>query len=374
MSIEFIKPINGDVLFEVADGELAHGVLYADICVMANPESNITINGVNAQICDDGFFHARVGLDGYRNTVTAVDETTGETSTITLFFFKGGYKTYRMGVDDVIRCFENIYNHRDEYTSIFDDPFLKVYKDVHDAYGTHVHMHIYYETVDGKFNLSMFPDKYKDEFKANSDWLRFSFHSLADQPASPYKNATYEQVIREGELVEREIIRFAGAEVMDSVTSQHWADSNLEGTRAFRDLGFKVIDGYFIFDDEGNPMVSYYLNADQARHAHERDFWVDTEEDIIFVKDDIILNEPFYSLEDIDAELDKLKMAEDHCFMYLLIHEQYFYEDFEVYEPDYRERVFRGVEWCVKNGYRSSWIGDFAFENKGDNIWQRTKK
>ncbi len=358
--ITFIKPIDGDVLFENADGIVKGKYLYTDILVSAPKQSEVTVNGIKATETESGIYCASVPLDSYRNTVEAV--CNGETEKAVLFWFKGGYKTYRLGIDDVIRCFENIYKHQNEYTSIFDDPFLKVYYDVHKQYGTHVHMHIYYQNDDGSFNLSMFPDKYKDEFRANSDWLRFSFHSLTDKPDSPYKNATYEQVMREGRMVESEILRFAGAEVMDHVTSQHWADSNIYGTRAFRALGFKVIDGYFIFDDEGNPMVSYYLNAEQARHAHTRDFWVDTKEDIIFVKDDIILNEPFYSLEDIDAELDKLKASEDHSFMYLLIHEQYFYEDYEVYEPDYRDRVFRGVKWCVDNGYRSSWISDFALE------------
>lgn len=362
MNISFVKPIDGDVLFENADGIEKDGVLYTDICVSAPEGIDIVINGVNAEVCEDGSYHANIPLDAYRNTVEAVCNDSGEKADMVLFWFRGGYKTYRLGVDDVIRCFENIYRHAEEYDSIFDDPFLKVYKDVHDAYGTHVHMHIYYENDDGTFNLSMFPDKYKEEFKANSNWLRFSFHSLKDKPDSPYKHATYEQVMREGRMVEREILRFAGAEVMDHVTSQHWADSNIYGTRAFRNLGFKVIDGYFIFDDDGNPMVSYYLNAEQARHAHTRDFWVDTKEDIIFVKDDIILNEPFYSLEDIDTELDKLAKCEDNSFMYLLIHEQYFYEDYEVYEPDYRERIFRGVQWCVEHGYRSSWISDFALE------------
>ena len=54
--------------------------------------------------------------------------------------------------------------------------------------------------------------------------------------------------------------------------------------------------------------------------------------------------------------------AEDHAFMYLLIHEQYFYPHYEAYEPDYRDRVFRGVQWCEEHGYRSSWISDFAFD------------
>ncbi len=358
--INWIKPIDGDVLFEVADGTVEGDFLMTDILVSAPAGNEVFINGVKAIEEEDGRYRATIGLDAYRNRVEAVCD--GETETITLFWFRGGYKTYRLGVDDVIWCLENIYHHQDEYTSIFDDPFLKLYYDIHQEFGTHVHMHIYYQNDDGSFNLTMFPDKYKEEFKANSDWLRFSFHSLKDQPGSPYKNAPYDLVMREGRMVEKEILRFAGPEVMDHVTSQHFANSALPGTRAFRNLGFKVLDGYFIFDKNGEPSISYYLNKEQAAHAASRDFWVDTQEDIIFVKDDIILNEPFYSIEDIGKVLDEAATKEDHCFVYLLIHEQYFYEHFSIYEPDYRERIRAGVKWCVENGYRSSWISDFALE------------
>ena len=48
--------------------------------------------------------------------------------------------------------------------------------------------------------------------------------------------------------------------------------------------------------------------------------------------------------------------------MYLLIHEQYFYEDYSDYEADYRERVFRTVKWCHDNGYRPATITSVAFE------------
>lgn len=359
--MKWVKPIDGDVLFEVADGKVDGEFLMTDIVVSAPEGYDITIHGVPAEYMGDGQYKATIGLDAYRNRVEAVCD--GELwDTITLFWFRGGYKTYRMGVDDVIWCLENIYRHQDEYTSIFQDPFLKLYYDLHQEFGTHVHMHIYYQTVDGSFNLTMFPDKYKEEFRANAHWLRFSFHSLKDYPDSPYKNAPYELVMKEGRMVEKEILRFAGPEVMDHVTSQHFADSALPGTRAFRNLGFKVLDGYFEFDKNGDPSVSYYLNKEQATHAARHDFWVDTKEDIIFVKDDIILNDPKYSLEDIDAFLEETTTEGNQSFVYLLIHEQYFYEHYHQYEPDYRERVFQGVKWCVEHGYRSSWISDFAFE------------
>ena len=359
--MRFIKPIDGDVLLEVIDGQKAENGLLAKITVSAPAGRAIRINGVKAAE-QDGVYTADVLLDSYRNTLEAVDEVTGDLISVVVYWFKDAYRGYRLGVDDVIWCFENIYRHKDTYTSIFDDPFLRLFRDLHEQYGTYVHMHVYYENDDGSFNLSMFPDKYKPEFQANGHWLKFTFHARADKPDSPYLNASYEQVMEEGRQVEREIRRFAGKEVMSNVTSQHWANSNLHATRGFRNLGFRCIDAYFIFDEEGNPEISYYLNKEQATHATGRDFWVDNREDLIFVKDDIIINE--IELADIDGYMDAILPTENHGFLYLLIHEQYFYEHYFNYEPDYRERIFTTVDWCHRNGYRPVRISDVAFEER----------
>ena len=357
--MKFLTPIDGDVLFSHADGELLGDKLKTVISVSAPKGKSIEINGVTAKE-EDGVYTAEICIDAYRNTVEAIDTKSGEAEKIVIYWFRKGYKTYRLGVDDVIRCFENIYNHRDEYTSIFDDPFLSLYRELHEKYGTFVHMHVYYETDDKKFNLSMFPDKYKEEFQANGDWLKFTFHARADHPDSPYKFATYEQVMEDGKMVEKELLRFAGREVMSNVTSEHWADSNRRATRGFRNLGFRCIDAYFLFDENGDPYVAYYLDHEQTAHAAKRDFWVDNTEDIIFVKDDIIINE--VDLDKIDGYMEEISNQQNNCFHYLLIHEQYFYEDYPAYEPDYKERIFKTVEWCHKNGYTPSTISSIAFE------------
>lgn len=359
--MKFLRPIDGDVLFTHADGEPYENGIVTEISVSAPCGRNILING-NSTTEKDGVYTAKVYLDAYRNAVEVVDADTNESLTMTIFWFKNGYKTYRFGVDDVIRCFQNIYEHQDEYTSIFDDPYLKIYKELHEKYNTYVHMHIYYETDDKKFNLTMFPDKYKSEFQANGEWLKFTFHARADHPDSPYKHASYELVMKEGRQVEKEILRFAGKEVTSNVTSQHWADSNLWATRAFRNLGFRCIDGYFQFDENGDPYVSYYLDKEQTAHAATRDFWVDNKEDIIFVKDDIVINE--VELDKIDEYMEDISSKENHCFHYLLIHEQYFYEDFYMYEKDYKERIFKTVDWCHRHGYKPATITSVAFEER----------
>jgi hypothetical protein len=39
--------------------------------------------------------------------------------------------------------------------------------------------------------------------------------------------------------------------------------------------------------------------------------------------------------------------------MELMIHEQYFYSDYRAYEPDYRQRVERALDWVTQHGYKS---------------------
>ena len=357
--MKFLRPIDGDVLFCVADGTATEAGLLTAVSLSAPPKSNILVNGQPA--CEaDGVYTCRILLDAYRNTVEAVNTDTGEMISMVIYWFRNGYRTYRLGVDDVIWTLENIWRNRDVYTSIFDDPFMSMLKELHDQYGTPVHMHIYYENDDGSFNLSMFPDKYKEEFRANGCWLKLTFHALKDKPDSPYKNASYEQVMEEGRLVEREILRFAGPEAMSNITSQHWANSNLHATRAFRNLGYRCIDAYFTFDEQGEPTISYYLNKEQASHATTRDFWVDNKEDIIFVKDDIIIDT--VPLKDIDAHMQAITDAQGHAFHYLLVHEEYFYPHYFNYQPDYRERVFAAVDFCHRNGYRPATLTEIALE------------
>ena len=41
-----------------------------------------------------------------------------------------------------------------------------------------------------------------------------------------------------------------------------------------------------------------------------------------------------------------------------MIHEQYFYPDYQAYIPNYKERIFAGVQWCVDHGYKPCFSGD----------------
>ena len=164
--MKFIRPIDGDVLFSFADGTVEDGKLLAEVVVSAPQGQTILINGKQARE-NNGTYTVEIPLSSYCNTIEAVNTQTNQRQEMMIYWFRDGYRTYRFAVDDVIRTFENIWRNQESYGSIFDDPFMSIFRDLHQQYGTLIHMHIYYETDDGSFNLSMFPEKYKEEFKEN---------------------------------------------------------------------------------------------------------------------------------------------------------------------------------------------------------------
>ena len=121
--MKFLRPIDGDVLFPVADGiETADG-LQTKVTVSAPAGRKLRINGIPAAE-ESGVYTAQILVDAYRNHVECLDTESGETVSMVVYWFQNGYRTYRLGVDDVIWCLENIWRNQDTYTSIFDDPFL----------------------------------------------------------------------------------------------------------------------------------------------------------------------------------------------------------------------------------------------------------
>ena len=82
-------------------------------------------------------------------------------------------------IDDVIWLFRDL--TRQAPKSIFDNAFMKMLKNAHDKYGLKVQLNVFYRTDfyygNDEFTLADMTDAYKAEWDANSDWIRFGFHS-----------------------------------------------------------------------------------------------------------------------------------------------------------------------------------------------------
>jgi len=353
--VKIISHIDGDML-TANDGLVKDGSLLIKVMISAPRNLIIKVNG-NQAIYDGEYFTSDVLLNKYENKITVTARKTSSSQVIRVYWLNDILGKYRFSLDDNIWFLKDINNNSGTYRSIFNNMYLGFLKQVHDTFGTKIHVNIYYQT-DG-FNLSQMTAKYRSEWKDNADWLHLSFHALQNDPDRPYITAGYDEVRRDCEMVKEQISRFAGEEVMGPVTTLHWGAATIDGCRALRDCGYKALAGYFVVEKEKEP-VSYYLSEDKKLNLSKRIAWKDTSEDIIFSRINIVINS--YKLDEIVPYLNAIKNDPHRsAFMEVMIHEQYFHPTYVAYQPDFREKVIKTIRWVTDNGYKPAFLNEVLF-------------
>ena len=173
-AIHFEFPLDGDVLLDGVDGAPSEGCLTVAARVAGG--DSVSVNGVAARREGEAWV-CPVSLKPGRNTLIA--RSGSDEARVRALYWPGACGRYRFTVDDCIRCFEDLNAH--DYASIFENPYLALWKRAHDLYGSRVHINAFERSVDGAFDLSMMTDRYRDEFIRNSDWLSITFHSVEDR-------------------------------------------------------------------------------------------------------------------------------------------------------------------------------------------------
>lgn len=357
--IDFIFPDDG-VMLTNATGTPTENGIKIKVCLDASSGRRMTLNGEPMEETRFGIYTHSVELSSYKTPLVARDEDSKEVCVIDVYYLKKAYKKYRFSLDDNIRFLLNLTKNKDVYSSMFEDPYLSVLKKIHDAYGSKFHVNIYYETpMFGGFNLTDMTDKYKDEWKANSDWLRLSFHANADKPDRPYAHVSYEQMRFEAERVHKEILRFAGKEAFaGTVTTVHWGDCSVEGARALRDLGYRAFVSVYDKTTRGTD-IRMYLDSEKCEILRKYGFYYDKDEDVCHFKYNASVQH--IRPEEIEAQFDANTIEHpDFLFMDICLHEQYFYPDYppHTHQPNYLEKFERSAKWCQEHGYKPMFMDE----------------
>ena len=362
--MHFIFPDDG-VMLTNATGERTECGIRITARLDTASGKRITLNGIPMKDESYGVYSCPVELSSYKTELLAKDEESGRECKIDVYYLKNAYKKYRFSLDDNIWFLQNLTLHKDEYASMFEDPYLALLKKIHDLHGSKFHVNVYYETPrNGGFNLTQMTDKYKAEWKANSDWLRLSFHANADAPARPYAHTDYDQAYFECERVHREILRFAGKEALASyVTTVHCGDCTLESARAFRDLGYRAFLSSYKKTESGID-IRMYLDSEKCEILRQYGFWYDKEEDIIHFKYNGGIQH--ITPEQIGPRLDQQEVdTPNYLFKEICLHEQYFYEEFFLHQKNYFEKLDTSAKWCKFHGYEPTFMDEiFEFEAK----------
>lgn len=248
-------------------------------------------------------------------------------------------KTFCFTVDDNIRFLKEL--ALSPKPSLFDHPYPAMYRELHKHFGVKVQLNLFYEMPG--FDLSRFPDRYREEFAANAHWLKLSFHSQLEN-VKPYEFSGYAEVRSHCEAVHREILRFAGPDSLGKTTTVHYCRTTPEGLRAMKDCGMAGLLGLFGTDEE--PRISYSAPEElgaQIRHGAVIPF-----DGVALGSIDMVINN--VALEDIIPGLSVLLPRDQ---LRVMIHEQYFYPDYDRYQPEFAQKLATCFAWLGQQGYQS---------------------
>ena len=300
-------------------------------------------------------------------------------------------------IDDTVWVFRDL--ARQKPASLFDNPFIKMLKTAHEKYGVKVQLNLFYRTDYAygydEFSLAEMPDTYKAEFEAASDWLKMAFHAKEEFPDYPHINADYEDIKRLFKDIEREVFRFAGEKSFTYATCPHWLPVSKDGIKALRDCGVKLMDATHsdsVEDYNGDPNSLPYGHAFRLLQNRKPETKVFTRESrdvaiarsacgynhllttnpaalakdfsVHYDKETDMLFKTFFSTclnltpyEEFDEEFAPLLGNE---YIGICDHEEYFYEDYAAYQPDYADKIYKMGEILKNNGYEFFFMEELA--------------
>ena len=253
-------------------------------------------------------------------------------------------KRFCFTVDDNIRFLKEITEKN--YKSIFDHPYLAMYKRLHEEFGLKVQLNLFYR-MEG-FALSQMSSAYYSEWEQNSHWLKMSFHSDYEN-VKPYEISGYDEVYQDCNKVNAQIIRFASPAALAKTTTIHYCLATEAGIKALTEQ--KVLGLLGLFGNEKAPRTSYGIeekNAEKIRNGETLRIG-----EISYSAIDIILNS--FSKENILEQLANI--AGRNCIK-VMIHEQYYYSDYGKYQPDFEEKLRATFSFLRGHGHKSSFFED----------------
>ena len=185
----------------------------------------VKVNGVPA-VMDGRNFSAEIELTQKVNPVTASVMTPYGvySQELSLLWDKKSFRRVNCYIDDHSFVFTEL--TRQKPKRAFDHFYLAGLKKIHDESGLKVTLNAFYRNDHDKagYLLNEMPDIWKSEFEDNADWLKFSFHSYSEFPDRPYLESSAEEIGKDYDLVQNEIIRFAGEKAFIPPIVIHWAN------------------------------------------------------------------------------------------------------------------------------------------------------
>lgn len=289
-----------------------------------------------------------------------------KTARTRVIWLKDSCPRYRFQVDDNSFFTRDI--HEKNYKSLFDSPYLGMFRDFRKKYGVKVVLNLFYSTPKEDFNLSQLSDKYKSEWQDNAHWLKLAFHARNEFPGHPFLSRTPQQLREDIELIEGQIKRFAGDKAYTRTALLHFGTIRPASLAVLIEKGWRTLSGscWPLRGQQGNVHIAQYQVPEHAiRYVDEHDAWYNFDNGLLFSKIDLCCNRT--PLKDT---LPTLQQAYDNPntreVMDLATHEQYFWPFYKNYMPDHAQRLDCAFRFVSERGYKAVFPEEDGFERVRD--------
>lgn len=144
---------------------------------------------------------------------------------------------YHFSIDDV---FDSLIDATDRGIPLFEQPMFALLKEMHDTYGTHVGLNLFFQKeIDGKIRSLTEVRDLHAELITGGGWLKFAPHAL-DFDTAPYDQQPSEQ-IKTFDCIYDEIDRFAGKEFYARWIRLHYYSESYELAAYFTSRGVQAL-------------------------------------------------------------------------------------------------------------------------------------
>ena len=337
----------GDLVASVRNSgtfDLPKGYLYTIIFAITSagaPDAALTQENVNTYFNVDIIHYS---LDYASKSITLDKLSDGTVKALSAH----PTKTMHMSFDDTWQCLYDLITNKTSYSSIFDNAFLNDLKDIHSATGMVFTLNCF-NTYSGQtsYNISRLAEltKFKDEFKNNSSWLRFSFHAQDD--TTRYDSDKTSEIVQSYNTFTNAIYQLTGTtDSIDTVVRLGFFTGTLNNCLAIRNAPCGIT-GILAADDNRND---YYFDSATRSYLASHGFDYDSTNKLKLCKTIKRLE----SITDISAELanyDGLVGANKNKRLEFFSHEY-------AWTPKIKSMLLQIGSWANDRGYSHLYLQD----------------
>lgn len=260
-------------------------------------------------------------------------------------------KFYHVSFDDCVFWSDLIANES-VYTSCFQNAFLSNIKTLHEKTGVCVTLNCFCTDTGNNRVISDVPSKFANEFKVNSDWLKFGFH--AEDENSNYSTDQTASIKESYDKFVNAIFKMTGTiDCIDRVTRLTFYTGTLNNIKAIRDTNCGIVGLLYRDEDTG---TAYYLNDEQCAFINNHGKWFDSDNNIMFLKTNTRIE-----AHDSDYQTDMVKFStveygNKSRYVEIFTHEYAYYDSGSITRVANLEKY---CEWAKNNRYGFGFAQDF---------------